>query len=111
MTVQVRNGKDLISDAVRGDHGADRRLPVSQAVTRCTWEPVGHTPVLCHRFNWKRASMAAAICLRLSGGGVSMVQRPPGYPPELNRVSQTISWNGEVLQGRLDQKSSWCSAA
>ena len=26
-------------------------------------------------------------------------------------VSQTICWNGEVLQGRLDQKSSWCSAA
>ena len=28
---------------------------------RATWAPKGKTPVLCHRFNWKRLSMAAAL--------------------------------------------------
>jgi transposase len=31
---------------------------------RATWAPRGRTPVICHRFNWKRASIAAAICYR-----------------------------------------------
>jgi hypothetical protein len=31
-------------------------------VTRRTWAPRGHTPVIGHHFNWKRCSMAAAIC-------------------------------------------------
>ena len=29
---------------------------------RSTWAPKGHTPVICHRFNWERVSMAAALC-------------------------------------------------
>ena len=32
-------------------------------VTRRTWAPRGVTPVICHRFNWKRVSMAAALTL------------------------------------------------
>jgi DDE superfamily endonuclease len=28
---------------------------------RATWAPRGHTPVLRHRFNWKRLSMAGAL--------------------------------------------------
>jgi transposase len=28
---------------------------------RATWAPRGHTPVLRHRFNWKRLSMSAAV--------------------------------------------------
>jgi transposase len=28
---------------------------------RATWAPKGQTPVLSHRFNWKRLSMAAAV--------------------------------------------------
>jgi transposase len=31
-------------------------------VTRRTWAPRGHTPVICHRFKWKRMSMAAGLC-------------------------------------------------
>ena len=31
---------------------------------RATWAPRGRTPVIRHRFNWKRASIAAAICYR-----------------------------------------------
>jgi transposase len=36
-------------------------------VTRRTWAPRGHTPVIRHRFNWKRASMAAALCYGSDG--------------------------------------------
>ena len=28
---------------------------------RATWAPKGETPVLRHRFSWKRLSMAAAV--------------------------------------------------
>jgi hypothetical protein len=31
---------------------------------RRTWSPRGHTPVLRHRFGWKKASMAAALGYR-----------------------------------------------
>lgn len=31
---------------------------------RATWAPRGKIPVIRHRFNWKRASIAAAICYR-----------------------------------------------
>jgi transposase len=41
-------------------------------VTRRTWAPVGHTPVICHRFNWKRVSMAAALCYGSRGGGAAL---------------------------------------
>jgi transposase len=41
-------------------------------VTRRTWAPVGQTPVIRHRFNWQRASMAAAICYGSLGGGASV---------------------------------------
>jgi hypothetical protein len=37
-------------------------------VTRRTWAPRGHTPVIRHHFNWKRASMAAALCNGSRGG-------------------------------------------
>jgi transposase len=32
----------------------------------------GHTPVIRHRFKWKRASMAAAICYGSLGGGAAV---------------------------------------
>jgi len=43
---------------------------------RRTWSPRGQTPVLCHRYHWKRASMAAALGYRLvqPGGGTSAMQ-------------------------------------
>jgi transposase len=39
---------------------------------RRTWAPRGRPPVLEHPFNWKRASMAAALCYGVRGGGVSL---------------------------------------
>ena len=41
-------------------------------VTRRTWAPVGHTPVIRHHFKWKRASMAAALCYGSRGGGAQL---------------------------------------
>jgi hypothetical protein len=41
-------------------------------VTRRTWAPRGHTPVIRHRFKWKRASMAAALCYGSLGGGAAL---------------------------------------
>jgi hypothetical protein len=37
-----------------------------------TWAPVGCPPVLGHRFNWKRASMATGLCYGIGGGGCSL---------------------------------------
>jgi DDE superfamily endonuclease len=34
-------------------------------VIRSTWAPKGVTPVLRHPCNWKRISMAAALCIRV----------------------------------------------
>jgi DDE superfamily endonuclease len=36
---------------------------------RRTWAPRGQPPTLSHPFNWKRASMAGALCYGIGGGG------------------------------------------
>jgi DDE superfamily endonuclease len=41
-------------------------------VVRRTWAPRGKTPILRHRANWKRASMAAALGYRPDGGGARL---------------------------------------
>jgi hypothetical protein len=41
-------------------------------VTRRTWAPRGHAPVIRHHFNWKRASMAVALCYGSLGGGATV---------------------------------------
>jgi transposase len=41
-------------------------------VTRRTWAPRGVTPILRHHFNWKRASLAAALCYGSRGGGAQL---------------------------------------
>jgi hypothetical protein len=41
-------------------------------VTRRTWAPRGHTPVIRHHFKWKRVSMAAALCYGSRGGGAQL---------------------------------------
>jgi hypothetical protein len=39
---------------------------------RRTWAPVGQPTVLTHRFNWKKASMAAGLCYGVRGGGAQL---------------------------------------
>jgi len=41
-------------------------------VVRRTWAPRGHTPVIRHHCNWKRVSMAAALCYGSRGGGAAL---------------------------------------
>jgi len=41
-------------------------------VVRRTWAPRGVTPVIRHRFKWKRTSMAAALCYGSHGGGAQL---------------------------------------
>ena len=41
-------------------------------VTRRTWAPRGHTPVIRHRFKWRRASLAVALCYGSRGGGATL---------------------------------------
>jgi DDE superfamily endonuclease len=59
---------------------------------RRTWSPRGHTPVLRHRFGWKKASMAAAL----------------GYRPDASAARlcfhlQQPSYNTDTLIQVLDQ--------
>jgi hypothetical protein len=39
---------------------------------RRTWAPKGRPPTLTHPFNWKKASMAAALCYGVRGGGAQL---------------------------------------
>jgi transposase len=50
-------------------------------VTRRTWAPRGHTPVIRHRFKWQRVSMAAALCYGSRGGGAALAfhHQPSAY--------------------------------
>ena len=57
-----------------------------------TWSPRGHTPILRHRFAWKRASMAAALGYR-----------PDGTAARLCFHLQQPSYNTDTLIGVLDQ--------
>jgi transposase len=61
-------------------------------VTRRTWAPRGHTPVIRHHGNWKRASMAAALCYGSRGGGAQVaLHHQPG------------AYDTDTLIGALDQ--------
>jgi transposase len=59
---------------------------------RCTWSPRGHTPILRHRFGWKKASMAAALGYR-----------PDGTAARLCFHLQQPSYNTDTLIAVLDQ--------
>jgi hypothetical protein len=63
-------------------------------VTRRTWSPRGQTPILRHRCNWKRASMAGVL-----GYHASDADRGP----RLCFHVQKDSYNTQTLIGVLDQ--------
>jgi transposase len=52
---------------------------------RATWAPRGQTPVLRHRFNWKRLSLAGALAYEPDGSDAHLVfqLRPGAYNDEL----------------------------
>ena len=70
-------------------------------VTRRTWSPRGTTPILRHRCNWKRASMAAALGYHASDGERG---------PRLCFHVQKDSYNTQTLIGVLEQLGRWWRA-
>jgi transposase len=52
---------------------------------RATWAPRGKTPVLRHRFNWKRLSLAGALVYEPDGSDAHLVfeLRPGAYNDEM----------------------------
>jgi hypothetical protein len=77
-------------------------------VTRRTWAPRGVTPVLRHRFKWKRVSLAAALCYGSRGGGAALAfhRHPNAYDTDsliealgelrgfLGGQKATLLWDG-----------------
>jgi hypothetical protein len=77
-------------------------------VTRRTWAPRGHTPVIRHHGKWKRTSMAAALCYGARGGGAQLVfhHHPDAYDTDsligaldqlrrlLGGQKATLVWDG-----------------
>src|SRR5919198_40424 len=63
-----RNARRRRAAIVLWDESGASLLPV----TRRTWAPRGHTPLIRHHFKWKRASMAAALCYGSLGGGAAV---------------------------------------
>jgi transposase len=75
---------------------------------RATWAPRGHTPVLRHRFNWKRLSLAGALAYEPDGCDAHLIfqLRPGAYNDEtlidflgqLNELEQqrpvVLIWDG-----------------
>ncbi len=75
---------------------------------RSTWAPRGRTPVLGHRFNWQRVSIAAALCFGSDGGGCRLAfhVQPGSYNTErligvlqelrvfLGGQKATVLWDG-----------------
>ena len=53
-------------------------------MVRATWAPRGQTPVLRHKFNWKRMSMSAALCYRPDRSAAELVfaTQPGAYNTE-----------------------------
>ena len=77
-------------------------------VTRRTWAPRGHTPVISHHFKWKRCSMAVALCYGSLGGGAAvafhyqhgaydtdtLIQALGGLRAFLGGQKATLVWDG-----------------
>jgi hypothetical protein len=96
-------------------------------VVRRTWAPRGHTPVIRHHFNWKRVSLAAALCYGSRGGGaaVAVHQHPDAYDTDsligaleqlrhaLGGQKATLLWDGlpahrsRMMHAWLRRQRSW----
>jgi hypothetical protein len=96
-------------------------------VVRRTWAPRGHTPVIRHRFKWKRVSLAAGLCYGSRGGGaqVAFHRHPDAYDTDsliaaldalrvfLGGQKATLVWDGlpahrsKVMRAWLRRQRSW----
>lgn len=89
---------------------------------RATWAPRGQTPVLRHRFNWKRLSLAGALAYEPDGSDAHLFfeLRPGAYNDEtlieflsgLNDVEQRavlLIWDG-LPAHRSKRMSDWIAS-
>lgn len=94
---------------------------------RATWAKRGHTPVLHHRFSWKRLSMSAAVGYAPDGSDAWLVfnMRPGAYNKDsliefledlhthLGDDKLTLIWDGlpshrcKVMQEWIAAQRSW----
>jgi hypothetical protein len=89
---------------------------------RATWAPRGCTPVLRHRFNWKRLSLAGALAYEPDGSNAHLVfeLRAGAYNDELlieflselNQIEQRpvlLIWDG-LPAHRSHRMSDWIAS-
>jgi transposase len=97
-------------------------------VVRATWAPKGHTPVLRHKFNWKRMNMSAALCYRADRSAADLVfaTQPGAYNTETlmeflaqlhthlgHRAKVSLLWDGlpshrsRAMTAFIDQSRDW----
>jgi DDE superfamily endonuclease len=94
---------------------------------RRTWASVGQPAVLEHPFNWKKASMAAAVCYGVRGGGAQLAfhLQPGNYNTDsliqvlaelrrsLGGEKATLLWDGlpahrsRAMRAWLETQRSW----
>jgi transposase len=97
---------------------------------RRTWSPRGQTPILRHRFGWKKASMAAALGYHASGQGARLcfhLQQPSYTIDSLIQVLEQLGafysgqrvvllWDGlsahwsTKMRAWLDSQRDWLTA-
>jgi transposase len=67
---------------------------------RATWAPRGKTPLLRHRFSWKRLSMAGALAYEPDGSDAQLIfqMRPGAYHDET--LIEFLTEMHALLQGR-----------
>jgi transposase len=82
---------------------------------RRTWSPRGHTPILRHRFGWKKASMAAALGYRPDGTAARLcfhLQQPSYDTDALIGVLDQLGafYAGQRVRAWLDSQRDWLCA-
>ena len=66
---------------------------------RRSWAPRGRPPTLVHPFNWKKASMAAALCYGVRGGGAQLCFHVTAGNYDTDRLIEVLSELRKFLGG------------
>jgi hypothetical protein len=61
---------------------------------RRSWAPKGQPLVLVHPFNWKKASMAAALCYGVRGGGAQLCFHVTPGNYDTDTLIEVLSFDG-----------------
>ena len=72
---------------------------------RRSWAPKGQPPVLKHPFDWKKASMAAAICYGVRGGGAQLAFHVTAGNYNTATLIEVLGGLRRFLGG---EKAPWC---